>query len=228
MNRNSHEREAQLRAISVFGKLPEQARVTDHGTAEVREGLRCIYEQDGRRIALDMPEAIGGSDAGPPRGYFGRAAICGCLAIGIKMTAARNGLHLDFVREGIEQHFDIRGLLAMEDANAAPRPHADRHRDHQSRTGGAVAPDGGQGSGDGPLVPGVPGCATDRHGGFRHRGDRVMEARLQTRVQRYGWDAAATHYHSGWEAQLRPAHDRLTEMAGPAPRQRVIEVACGS
>ncbi|KRS19193.1 hypothetical protein [Roseovarius indicus] len=55
-----------------------------------------------------------------------------------------------------------------------------------------------------------------------------MEARLQTRVQRYGWDAAAPHYHSGWEAQLRPAHDRLMEMAGPALGQRVIAVACGS
>jgi SAM-dependent methyltransferase len=55
-----------------------------------------------------------------------------------------------------------------------------------------------------------------------------MEARLQTRVQRYGWDAAVTHYHSGWESQLQPAHDRLLEMAGPPPGHRVIEIACGS
>lgn len=55
-----------------------------------------------------------------------------------------------------------------------------------------------------------------------------MEARLQLRVQRYGWDAAAAHYHAGWEAQLRPAHDQLMEMAGVAAGQRVIETACGS
>ncbi len=55
-----------------------------------------------------------------------------------------------------------------------------------------------------------------------------MEARLQLRVQRYGWGAAAAHYHAGWEAQLRPAHDRLPEMAGIAPGQRVFETACGS
>jgi len=55
-----------------------------------------------------------------------------------------------------------------------------------------------------------------------------MDSRLQLRVQRYGWDAAAAHYHSGWEAQLRPAHDQLLEMASVVAGQRVIETACGS
>jgi ubiquinone/menaquinone biosynthesis C-methylase UbiE len=55
-----------------------------------------------------------------------------------------------------------------------------------------------------------------------------MDARLQLRVQRYGWDAAASHYHSGWEAQLRPAHDQLLSVAEIAPGQRIIETACGS
>ena len=41
----------------------------------------------------------------------------------------------------------------------------------------------------------------------------MMDARLQTRVQGCGWDAAATHCHSGWQAQLRPAHDRRLQMA---------------
>ena len=56
----------------------------------------------------------------------------------------------------------------------------------------------------------------------------MMDARLQLRVQRYGWDAAAAHYHSSWEAQLRPAHDRLLEMAKLKTGQKVIETACGS
>ncbi|MEQ9814139.1 MAG: class I SAM-dependent methyltransferase [Azospirillaceae bacterium] len=55
-----------------------------------------------------------------------------------------------------------------------------------------------------------------------------MKARLQTRVQRYGWDAAATHYHKGWEAQLRPAHDQILKMMEPVRGKQVIEVACGS
>lgn len=55
-----------------------------------------------------------------------------------------------------------------------------------------------------------------------------MDARLQLRVQRYGWDAAVAHYHTGWEAQLRPAHNRLLAMSGPNLGQRIIETACGS
>lgn len=55
-----------------------------------------------------------------------------------------------------------------------------------------------------------------------------MDARLQLRVQRYGWDAAATHYHTSWEMQLRPAHDRLLEMAEVKTGQKVVETACGS
>ncbi|MCA0042542.1 class I SAM-dependent methyltransferase [Celeribacter litoreus] len=55
-----------------------------------------------------------------------------------------------------------------------------------------------------------------------------MDARLQLRVQRYGWDVAASHYHAAWEDQLRPAHDQLLKMADLEKGQRVIETACGS
>ncbi|GMG84481.1 methyltransferase domain-containing protein [Paralimibaculum aggregatum] len=55
-----------------------------------------------------------------------------------------------------------------------------------------------------------------------------MDARLQLRVQRYGWDAAAPYYHAGWQAQLRPAHDRLLDVAAAKPGQKVLETACGS
>ncbi|PUB08374.1 class I SAM-dependent methyltransferase [Yoonia sediminilitoris] len=55
-----------------------------------------------------------------------------------------------------------------------------------------------------------------------------MDARLKLRVQRYGWDAAAGYYHASWQAQLRPAHDRLIEMADVKTGQKVIETACGS
>ncbi|MCA0042543.1 OsmC family protein [Celeribacter litoreus] len=120
MNRNIHARDAQLRAISIFSQRPESARAINRGSAEVRDGLSCIYEQDGHKVSVDMPSAIGGSEEGPAPGYFGRAAICSCLAIGIKMTAAREGFNIDTVRVGIEQDWDNRGVLGMEGVNAAP------------------------------------------------------------------------------------------------------------
>jgi ubiquinone/menaquinone biosynthesis C-methylase UbiE len=55
-----------------------------------------------------------------------------------------------------------------------------------------------------------------------------MDARLQRRVQRYGWDKAACHYERSWQAQLEPAQKALLEMACLAPGHRVLDVACGT
>jgi ubiquinone/menaquinone biosynthesis C-methylase UbiE len=55
-----------------------------------------------------------------------------------------------------------------------------------------------------------------------------MDARLQLRVQRYGWDLAAGDYESLWQAQLADAHAGLLAMAAPAPAERVLDVACGT
>jgi SAM-dependent methyltransferase len=55
-----------------------------------------------------------------------------------------------------------------------------------------------------------------------------MDARLQRRVQRYGWDLAASDYESLWQAQLAPAHDALLARAAPAPGERVLDIACGT
>lgn len=55
-----------------------------------------------------------------------------------------------------------------------------------------------------------------------------MDAKLQLRVQRYGWDAAAAHYEEGWRGPLLPAQRRLLEAAALRPGERVLEVACGS
>ena len=55
-----------------------------------------------------------------------------------------------------------------------------------------------------------------------------MEADLQRRVQRYGWDKAAAHYEDFWATQLLPAQDLLLEKAAIMPGERVIETACGT
>jgi len=55
-----------------------------------------------------------------------------------------------------------------------------------------------------------------------------MERRLQLRVQRYGWDAAASHYADVWEGPLAPAHDTLVALADPRGGAHALEVACGT
>jgi ubiquinone/menaquinone biosynthesis C-methylase UbiE len=55
-----------------------------------------------------------------------------------------------------------------------------------------------------------------------------MQARLQRRIQRYGWDLAAEVYDALWRAQLAPAQAALLAAVAPAPGERVLDVACGT
>lgn len=55
-----------------------------------------------------------------------------------------------------------------------------------------------------------------------------MEARVQQRIQRYGWDLAAGDYEPAWEAQLAAPREALLELAALAPGDRVLDVACGT
>jgi ubiquinone/menaquinone biosynthesis C-methylase UbiE len=55
-----------------------------------------------------------------------------------------------------------------------------------------------------------------------------MDAKLQRRIQRYGWDKAVDSYEHHWQQQLAPAQTRLLEMADIRPGERVLDVACGT
>lgn len=55
-----------------------------------------------------------------------------------------------------------------------------------------------------------------------------MDARLQLRVQRYGWDRASGLYETGWARQLAPAHAAVLELAALRTGERVLDVACGT
>lgn len=55
-----------------------------------------------------------------------------------------------------------------------------------------------------------------------------MEARLQRRIQRYGWDRAAGDYERFWARQIEPSQIRLLELAELQPGERVVDVACGT
>jgi ubiquinone/menaquinone biosynthesis C-methylase UbiE len=55
-----------------------------------------------------------------------------------------------------------------------------------------------------------------------------MDARLQNRIQRYGWDRAAPAYDDAWSAQLEPGQTLMLGLAGIRPGDRVLDVACGT
>lgn len=55
-----------------------------------------------------------------------------------------------------------------------------------------------------------------------------MDARLQRRVQRYGWDLAAPDYERLWHTPLAPAQRALLDAARLVPGEQVLDVACGT
>lgn len=55
-----------------------------------------------------------------------------------------------------------------------------------------------------------------------------MDAKLQRRVQRYGWDLAASAYEALWSDALAPAQQALLTLAQPRAGEHVVDVACGT
>lgn len=55
-----------------------------------------------------------------------------------------------------------------------------------------------------------------------------MQPQLQRRIQRYGWDRAASLYERHWQEQLEPAQTLLLELAHLQRVERVLDVACGT
>lgn len=55
-----------------------------------------------------------------------------------------------------------------------------------------------------------------------------MKPDFQRRIQRYGWDKASGYYEQYWRRQLKPAQNKLIEMADLQPGQKVLDLACGT
>jgi ubiquinone/menaquinone biosynthesis C-methylase UbiE len=55
-----------------------------------------------------------------------------------------------------------------------------------------------------------------------------MDAKLQRRIQRYGWDRAVDDYERSWKDQLEPAQTCLLTLASIRSGYRVLDVACGT
>ena len=55
-----------------------------------------------------------------------------------------------------------------------------------------------------------------------------MDARLQRRIQRYGWERAADAYERHWRGPLAGVQGELLTLAAPADGEAVLDVACGA
>lgn len=120
MGWNEVARAAQERVISIFAAKPAAALDLAKGSARLDQGFTCTYSQDGHSVTMDMPEVMGGGGEGPSPGFYGRAGLTGCLAIGIRMSANREGIDINAIEVDVEQDFDNRGMFGVPGCPAQP------------------------------------------------------------------------------------------------------------
>jgi uncharacterized OsmC-like protein len=106
------------RTIKAFTRRPGCARSIYKVAAQLGEGLRATTRERDWKIEFDMPAALGGGDTRPTPGVYGRAALVGCIAIGIRLEAVQWGLQLTAVDVSMEVDCDERGLFGL--ANVPP------------------------------------------------------------------------------------------------------------
>ena len=120
MTTNEDIRTAQAKVRKAYATRPDSALSTSHAFAEIAHGLKCFFKQGTETAVMDLPEVMGGTNKGPTPGFHARAAVSGCVAIGIKMEAANQGISIDSIHVGIEMDFDDSAALGMGSNSAAP------------------------------------------------------------------------------------------------------------
>src|SRR5262245_17510174 len=120
MDRDARIKAAQQRVVEAFAKRPKLAFSTSRLTARIAEGLACQVRQGEHEATMDMSKTLGGDELGPTPGFFIRAGLAGCVAIGIKLAAAREGIALDQVDVEVEMDFDDSAMLGVGSNTPAP------------------------------------------------------------------------------------------------------------
>jgi uncharacterized OsmC-like protein len=120
MDQNLIIKSALDRMFDIYQKRPKAALSTESTRGVIGDGLKCSIQEGDNTFVADLPKAMGGEDAGPTPGYYARAGIIGCVAIGIKMAAARACYDFRRVDVRLECDFDDRAFYRLCDQTAAP------------------------------------------------------------------------------------------------------------
>lgn len=114
-------RTAQGKVIAHLSADPASALTPHLLTAHVGPGLTCTVQQGKFSTVMDLGPAMGGSARGLGPGFLAKSGIAGCIAIGIKMTAAREGIAVHSVDLRLETVTDDLAIFGQGDNSAAPR-----------------------------------------------------------------------------------------------------------
>jgi uncharacterized OsmC-like protein len=103
------------RADKVVTDNPGRGQRTYQNRAVIVHGTLCEIEEKGFRFSTDVGRGLGGSDDSPTPGTFLRTALSGCIAIGIKLWAARKDVPVENIEVTLEADSDARGILGLSD-----------------------------------------------------------------------------------------------------------------
>lgn len=120
MNDASEIAAAQARVVELFRAEPHKSFSTKKVSGRLADGLRCTATMDSYTAVMDMDPVIGGGGTGPSPGFYIRAGLVGCVAIGIKLAAAREAIPIEAIDVDVEMDFDDGAMLGMATNSAAP------------------------------------------------------------------------------------------------------------
>ena len=111
-------KEAVSRSIKALSLKPSMGLGTGISRAKITNGLSCEITEGNYKLIADMPSSVGGNEAGPTPGVYGRAALGGCLAIGYMMQASVANIKIDSLEVEVQADYDDGALLGT--SSAAP------------------------------------------------------------------------------------------------------------
>lgn len=117
---DDHIRSSQLAVIERLRVDPAAAHSTVRTSGRIDEGLSCSVTQGRFSATMDLGPAMGGQASGPSPGFFARSGIVGCVAIGVKAAAAREGLSIKSIDVHVDTDFDDLALFGLGNSSAAP------------------------------------------------------------------------------------------------------------
>jgi uncharacterized OsmC-like protein len=103
------------RATRTVTQRPSVGQRIYVNTAVVEDGLACRIKEKNHVLTADLPPSMGGDDSGPSPSTLLRAALSSCVAMGVKMWAARKDVVIDRVEVTVETDVDARGQFGVAD-----------------------------------------------------------------------------------------------------------------
>lgn len=108
-------KEALDRASNTISLKPSVGQRVYTNTAVVESGVACRMQEKNHVLTADLHAAMGGEDLGPSPSAIFRAALSSCIAIGVKMWAARKDVEVGQIGVKVETDVDARGQFGLAD-----------------------------------------------------------------------------------------------------------------